>query len=137
MSISEVITIAKAAGFQGVGVPVAVAIAMAESSLNQNAVGDVYLQTVKWGPSVGLWQIRSLKPAYLHLEPIRNYSNLFDPAYNAKAAFAISKGGTDFSPWSTYLDKKYLKYLDAVKQAAPAAAGSLVIIAAIIYFLTR
>lgn len=134
MSISEVITIAKAAGFQGVGVPVAVAIAMAESSLNQNAVGDVYLQTVKWGPSVGLWQIRSLKPAYLHLEPIRNYSNLFDPAYNAKAAFAISKGGTDFSAWSTYVNNSYAKYIANVEKAIP-AAGGLLLIAGILYLL--
>ena len=39
---------------------VATAIARAESGLNPNAVGDEDKVDVRWGPSIGLWQIRSL-----------------------------------------------------------------------------
>ena len=134
MNLNEVITIAQAAGFRGLGLVRSVAIAIAESSLNQNAVGDISLQTEKWGPSVGLWQIRTLKPAYLHLEPVRDYTKLFNPLENAKAAYQISKGGTDFSAWSTYVNNSYAKYIANVEKAIP-AAGGLLLIAGILYLL--
>jgi hypothetical protein len=118
MQLSQVIAIAKQAGFSGTGLITAVAIAIAESALNSNATGDVNLQTSKWGPSVGLWQIRTLKPAYLPLEPIRDITKLYDPLNNAKAAYTISKGGTDFSPWSTFISQQYLNFTDQVNHAA-------------------
>ena len=118
MNIAEVISIAKQAGFTGTGLITAVAIAIAESSLNANATGDVDLQTDKWGPSVGLWQIRTLKPAYLYMEPVRNIATLYNPLENAKAAFQISKGGSNFGPWSTYVNNTYRKFTDAVTAAA-------------------
>jgi len=117
MTIGETISIAKAAGFTGTGLIKAVAIAIAESALNPDATGDEHLQTIKWGPSVGLWQIRTLKPAYLYMEPIRNIATLYNPQQNAIAAFAISKGGTDFSPWSTYTSDAYKKFTDSVSGA--------------------
>lgn len=39
-------------------------------------------------------------------------SDLRDPLHNAKAAFAISKGGTDFSLWTVYREDIYKQYLD-------------------------
>jgi len=138
MTIGEVITIAKKAGFTGNGLITAVAIAMAESALNPQATGDVNLQTAKWGPSVGLWQIRTLTPAYLYLEPIRNINKLYDPLENAKAAFAISKGGTDFGPWSTFVYQQYKNFTDQVNNAAQFVSDnkgslSIIAIAALIY----
>ena len=45
-------------------------------------------------------------------DKFRVASKLRDPLFNARAAFAISKGGTDFSLWSTFRDDAYKKYLD-------------------------
>lgn len=142
MTIGEVISVARKAGFTGTGLITAVAIAIAESSLNANATGDVNIQTEKWGPSVGLWQIRTLKPAYLSLEPIRNINTLYDPYQNAKAAFAISKGGTNFGPWSTYINNAYKAYTNGVAQAAEFVSdnkGTLTLVALIVaaYFILK
>jgi len=66
-----------------------VAIAIAESSLliaAQNPSG-----------AAGLWQILpSAHPSY----DVKRL--LSDPAYNAKAMYEVSSGGTDWTPWETY-----------------------------------
>jgi hypothetical protein len=77
----------------------AVAIATAESGRNPAKKGDVGLQNSTWGPSVGLWQIRSLK-AEKGKGTIRDEEKLTDPAFNARSMVAISKSGSDWSPWS-------------------------------------
>lgn len=109
--------VAYQAGFRGSALVMAIAIAGAESTFNSDATGDVALQDQKWGPSVGLWQIRTLKPAYLSLEPIRDVTKLYDPLENAKAAYAISKKGTNWRPWSTFLNKDYEKWITTAKES--------------------
>src|SRR5208282_634628 len=52
LSASEIAGYASAAGFSGPDLQVAVAVALAESSGNPSAIGDLTL-----GVSVGLWQI--------------------------------------------------------------------------------
>jgi len=54
--------------------------------------------------SIGLWQIN----ARAH----RQYDTrmLKDPYLNARAAFEISKGGTDWTPWTTYKNGKYRQF---------------------------
>lgn len=99
---------------------VAVAIAMAESGLNPNAEGDVTIQTSTWGPSVGLWQVRSLK-ADSGTGRTRDASRLKDPAFNAKSMAEISNGGTNWSPWSVYTSGAYRSNLNPV---ASAVAGN-------------
>jgi hypothetical protein len=79
----------------------AVAIALAESGGNENAVGDVGLQNAQWGPSLGLWQIRSLK-AESGKGTVRDATRLKDPAFNAKSMFSISNSGKDWGPWTTW-----------------------------------
>lgn len=151
MTIAEVIKLAYNAGFRDAALVKAVAIAIAESALNPNAEGDVTTVNNKWGPSIGLWQIRSLQPEYLYLEPVRNQQKLYDPVYNANAAYSISKNGTDFSLWSTYVYGNYKKNIDAVAAAAQAVfnqsvqvvkenktgIAALLLIAATIYAVTR
>lgn len=121
---------AQRAGFTGAALLITTAIAGAESSFDPNAKGDVNLQTDKWGPSVGLWQIRSLKNPSIYPYPdnLRDASKLTDPDYNAKAAYAISKQGTDFSPWSTFVNNAYQSWLNIVEQITSlqqTAAGPL------------
>lgn len=83
------------------GLQAAIAIALAESSGNPNATGDVGLQNATWGPSLGLWQIRSIK-AESGKGSLRDATRLKDPTYNAKSMFAISGGGKKWGPWTTW-----------------------------------
>jgi hypothetical protein len=72
---------------------VAVAIALAESGGVPNALGDIRDGVPI---SVGLWQINT------RAWPQWTRGELKDPKRNAEAAFAISKGGTDWHDWSTW-----------------------------------
>lgn len=78
-------------------------------SAYSDAVGDLAqladpAVAAKWGPSVGLTQIRSLRDpaAWGAADRWRVADKLRDPGFNAQAAFAISKQGTDFTPWTMY-----------------------------------
>jgi hypothetical protein len=117
---------AAGAGFPSAQIPTAVAIALAESGGNPDDLGDVSLETARWGPSVGLWQIRSLKPAALAkasgADQFRDAAKLPDPAFNAQAARAIY-GESGWHPWSTY-PGTYLLYLPQGRAAAAAPATS-------------
>src|SRR6266496_1482726 len=48
-------------GFTGQDRVIGVAVVLAESGGRTDASGDVHLQDGKWGPSIGLFQIRSLR----------------------------------------------------------------------------
>jgi hypothetical protein len=73
-----------------------------------------YAYNTKWGPSIGWFQVRSLREPekWGSVDKLRVAEKLRDPLYNAKAAFAISKGGTDFSFWSVFTHDTYTKFLD-------------------------
>lgn len=104
------------------------AIAQAESAMYSDAVGDITLANEKYGPSIGLFQIRSLRSPqsfggndlYRYAWPLRN------PFFNCAAALAITKGGTDFSLWSTYTSGSYKTYLgqDPVIKTGHSASAS-------------
>ena len=66
----------------------------------------------KWGPSVGLPQIRTLRDptAWGPLDVWRDADKLRQVDYQAAAAYAISKNGTDFTPWSVYRSGSYLPH---------------------------
>ena len=104
--------VAYAAGFRDQTLVLAIAIAGAESAWEPSRIGDEHLVNVKWGPSLGLWQIRSLKPKYLHLEPVRDGRKLLDPQFNADAAYQISSGGVNWTPWSAYTNNTYADFID-------------------------
>lgn len=110
---------AGAAGFAGEALVTAVAIARAESGWRPGAVGDVGLQTGVWGPSIGLWQIRSLNAQRGTGLP-RDASRLTDPAFNARAAWAISGQGSNWRPWTVYKTGAYRAYLPAARAAVAA-----------------
>jgi hypothetical protein len=75
----------------------AAAIAMAESGGRSDAVGHNPNGTV----DRGLWQVNSIHGA----------GSTLDPADNARAAVAISRNGTNFTPWVTFTHDKHLRYL--------------------------
>jgi Lysozyme like domain len=78
----------------------AVAIALAESGGVPNAI----LRSSR-EYSVGLWQINT------RAWPQFSTAAMADPGQNALAAMHISKGGTDWRPWSTYNSGAYKRYL--------------------------
>lgn len=103
------------AGGPGIVSSVAAAIAEAESGgdstkINNTAYQDLagYHHAVPGAQpeySVGLWQINLLAhPSYTKAE-------MLDPLQNAKAAVAISDGGANFDPWSTYTSGAYRQYV--------------------------
>ena len=104
------------AGFRGKGLQTAFAVSMAESKLDPHAIGDVNLQDAKWGPSIGLFQIRSLKhwsnfDGKGSSDKWRNGSMLSDYRFNIKAAWEKSNHGKDWKAWSTYTGGEFAKYL--------------------------
>jgi hypothetical protein len=92
---------------------IALGVAFAESGGYTDAVGDLGLISEKWAPSIGLFQIRSLRDpdAWGPLDHVRRASELRDPLYNAQAAWVISQGGTDWTPWSVFKSGTYLPHV--------------------------
>lgn len=120
---SYVFRLARGAGLSRPRAVIATAIAMAESGLDPGAEGDVALADATWGPSLGLWQIRSVR-AQTGTGRARDAQHLRDPAFNAVAMDVISNHGADFSPWSVYKSGAYKQYLDEAEAAARGGPGS-------------
>ncbi|MFC0431737.1 type VII secretion target [Kutzneria buriramensis] len=125
ISAAQIAQYAYAAGFRGDSLTTAVAVALAESHGDTGIHGDVNLQTGTWGPSVGLWQIRSLNPGHgtAAEQALRNAQANADPATNARHAYQISHQGNNFRPWSTYTNGAYRNYLNQARTASRQASS--------------
>lgn len=111
-------------GFTGKALRTAYAVSIAESGGRSNAVGDVNLQDEKWGPSIGLFQIRSLREWKKWNDPYRDAKRLPEPGYNTDAAMKKSHQGSNWKPWTTYTQGSYLKHLaEADSMAANVGVG--------------
>lgn len=127
LTLAQTYALARGAGLSHDQAVIATAIAAAEhrgQSIRTDALGDLSLQTSTWGPSVGPWQIRSLR-AETGTGRSRDITRLTEPTFNARSMYDISRGGRDWSPWSTYNDGLYRGHLSAAAAAAgdQAAAG--------------
>jgi hypothetical protein len=106
------------AGFSRSSAITMVAVGLGESGGNDTAVGDVSLEDSTWGPSVGLYQVRTVK-SKTGSGTDRDISALMgDPDRQAQAAWDISNNGTDFTPWTVYKSGEYQKYLSQAQAAA-------------------
>lgn len=95
LTLGQLETLARSVGFTGDAAGIAARIAMRESGGNPRAAAIVTSPKAGFLPerSFGLWQVNVLAhPQYSEVL-------LLVPSYNARAAFAISKGGTDWSAW--------------------------------------
>jgi hypothetical protein len=121
----QIINLARKVGIPENLIPEFVAISIAENRTGETlAQGDLKLMDDKWGPSVGLMQIRSLKnpsdKKWSKADRLRVEKKLTDPEYNLRTAYEIYKE-QGFEPWSTYNpDKKtnvraYEEFLPEVK----------------------
>jgi hypothetical protein len=120
------------AGFSGDSLNTAYGIVMAESGGRANARGDKHLVNKKWGESVGLFQIRSLQnPQNFDgkgsSDMWRDASKLEDPNFNAQAAFVKSKGGTDWSGWTTFNTGKYLQFKPNANSTSSITSGNKIV----------
>lgn len=105
-------TVFRLVGFRGEGLDIALGVAWAESLGFEDAVGDTTLVDAKWGPSTGLFQVRSLREPleFAAVDRWRYSWTLRHRCGNAEAALAISRGGTDWTPWSTFNSGAYLEF---------------------------
>jgi cell wall-associated NlpC family hydrolase len=114
-SAEQIYGFALSAGFTPDAAATMTAIALAESSGNtgaRNSSGE---------DSRGLWQIN----AAAHPELARRY-DLYDPVHNARAAFEVSGGGADVSPWTVThggSSAPYLRFREEAQDAAVAAGN--------------
>lgn len=110
------------AGFRGQSAQIMDAIDMAESGGNARAhnynpsTGD---------DSYGLAQINLFGSLRSRLRQfgLSSPSALYDPATNMRVAYALSNGGRDFSPWSTYNSGAYLQFMGGDGTLSNASGG--------------
>lgn len=120
----QVYAILRQAGFNDTGAVTMTAISGAESGWDDTNVGDQSLVDDTWGTSFGLFQIRTLK-AQTGTGGIRDIQALAGNDLNqARAAYAISRSGTDFSPWTDYTNGEYQQFLAQARAAAGGSAGA-------------
>jgi hypothetical protein len=93
LSIREIYDVARDAGFTPHQAVTWTAIAMAESRGRTGALND------KGEHSVGLWQVNVAGDVRKN-----SWGDLTDPEVNARAAYEISRQGTDMRPWTTTHD---------------------------------
>lgn len=108
---ADVADVYRRAGFSGGALVLMTAIGLGESGGDPDILGDEGLVTSKWGPSIGLSQIRSLW-ADQGTGRARDPAQLTDPDFNARAAWEISSQGSNFAPWSVFTSGAYRTYLD-------------------------
>lgn len=110
------------AGFAGEALLTMFAVIVGESGADPDNVGDEALVTSKWGPSIGLAQIRSLW-ADRGTGRTRDPDRLTDPAFNLRAAWEISSGGSNFGPWSVFTSGAYRSHLERAWRAVAGKIG--------------
>lgn len=119
LTMAQAYAYARQAGFDPASAVIISAIGMAESGLVTDKIGDRSLQDGYWGPSVGLFQIRSVK-SQTGTGGDRDINRLSDPLQNAISAFNISHKGKDFSDWTAYNNGAFRQFLG---QSSTAAGG--------------
>jgi len=112
-----------AQGFRGKSLQTAFAVALAESGGRTKALGDTGITNKTYGPSMGIFQIRSLKDPkkFGASGQWRDGKRLFDPSFNVKSAWNISNEGKNWKAWSAYKNGSFSQYLDDAESAAKAA----------------
>lgn len=129
LTINQIAALAISVGLTGEKAAIATAIAMGESNGNTEARGDTTITTSTWGPSIGLWQIRSINSQRGTGGERDELANT-DPAKNARAMMSISSNGRNWRPWSVYTSGKYRTYLAQARLAVanpgavPAGGGA-------------
>lgn len=139
LTIAEISTVAQNAGFAGNDLITAVAVALAESGGNPNALGDTNIGSGTG--SFGLWQIN----ADAHPEYGPDFTVLYDPQTNANAAYAVySAAGDSFTPWTTFKTGVFNQFMTSAAAAVatlitqnPGTTGLVIVVMIGLYLLLR
>lgn len=111
LSFEEIEYNLQVVGFTPEGAHTMAAIAHQESGHQLDCIGDESLANSKWADSYGVFQIRGLN-AETGKGTCRDINSLRTGIRRqAQCAFEISGGGTNFRPWSMYLNGKYKESL--------------------------
>lgn len=108
MNAASIAGAAKAGGFPDSEIPLAVAIALAESGGNPRAHNSTPPDN-----SYGLWQINMigpLGPARRATFGLQSNEELFDPVKNARAALSVRRS-QGWGAWSVYTNGSYKRFL--------------------------
>lgn len=117
-SASEVYAALLAAGWPADLAVTMTAIAGAESGFKDDELGDTQYVNATWGPSFGLFQIRTLK-ADTGTGTDRDIARLSgSDVEQARAAYAIYQRAGNFTPWTVYRTGAYLRQLPAAQAAS-------------------
>lgn len=120
----QVYQLLTAAGFDPAAATTMTAIAGGESGWDTTSTGDLGLTNPSWGPSYGLFQVRTLK-GDTGRGTDRDITWLSgSPANQAKAAYDISRGGRDFTPWTVYTTGKYRDFLGQAQGVSGVTGGA-------------
>lgn len=108
----QLVELLKAVGFSGKGLKIAYAVAKAES----NGRPYAYNGNIKTlDQSYGVFQINMLSMLGEDRRErfdLAHNADLFNPVINAKIAYRMTKGGEDWSAWSSYNKGAIYKWLD-------------------------
>lgn len=116
LSPGQIAGVVKEAGWPTAEIPLAVAIVLGESGGKSDELGDVNLQTSYWGPSVGLFQIRSVN-SERGKGTVRDQNANMDPLTNARHALHIRQT-QGLTAWSVFNTKAYVQYMGKALLAA-------------------
>ena len=109
---SQLVELLKAVGFKGQGLKTAWAVAKAESNGRPFAFNG---NTKTGDSSYGIFQINmlgTLGPDRRNKFDLDLNAELFSPVKNAEVVFYMTKGGTDWSSWSSINNGAIHKWLD-------------------------
>ena len=104
---------ARNAGLHGNGLIISIAVALAESQGWTKAV----LINTDCSHDRGVWQINSR----WHGEV--SDTQAFNPTTAAQAAARISSNGSDWTPWTTYINGAYNQFMSRARTAASQVGG--------------
>lgn len=110
---TQIAQYARNAGLHGNGLVISIAVALAESQGWSQAV----LINTDCSHDRGVWQISNRWHAEV------SDGQAFDPAGCAQAAYNISSGGNDWTPWTTYNNGAYWQYMGRAQTAANQVGG--------------
>ncbi len=113
LSDTQIAQYARNAGLHGNGLVVSIAVALAESQGWSQAV----LINTDCSHDRGVWQISN------RWHPEVSDGQAFDPAGCAQAAYNISSGGGNWTPWTTYNNGAYWQYMGRAQSAANQVGG--------------
>ena len=109
---SQLVELLKAVGFKGKGLKTAWAVAKAESNGRPFAFNG---NTKTGDSSFGIFQINmlgTLGPDRRDKFELDLNAELFSPVKNAEIVYHMTKGGTDWSSWSSYNKGAHYKWLN-------------------------